>query len=194
MVSMSSSDLCDSSGIQKTPQMRPRKPMAPKMKPTFDPSHAGSLSMYGSEKVTTNSKTVETMKKIMVDLSRSVMWLISDLTTNRLRKQRQLMLTESCAEFTYFAPNDGKYVVGNSIAIAMMPFLMPGLGLDTSPRPAIVKRVSVIKVPATKNMGLRPVLSTKKITVNVPRQRRNRLIMVAVKALNVPILLMKIVP
>ena len=85
-------------------------------------------------------------------------------------------------------------MVGKSIAIAMMPFLMPRLGLDANPRPAIVNRVSVIKVPATKNMGLRPVLSTKKITVNVPRQRRNRLIMVAVKALNVPILLMKIVP
>lgn len=85
-------------------------------------------------------------------------------------------------------------MVGNSIAIAMMPFLMPRLGLETNPRPAIVNRVSVIKVPATKNMGRRPVLSTKKITVNVPRQRRNRLIMVAVKALNVPILLMKIVP
>lgn len=54
------------------------------MKPTWDPSHAGSFRRYGSVKVTIKLKRLDTVKKIMVDLSRRVMWQISDLTTSRL--------------------------------------------------------------------------------------------------------------
>lgn len=55
-------------------------------------------------------------------------------------------------------------------------------------------RADMVIVPATKNMGRRPVLSTKNMTIKVPVQRRTLLIMVAVKGSKTPMLLMKIVP
>lgn len=97
-------------------------------------------------------------------------------------------------ESTYTAPKALMYVTGKRSAIATIPFLTAMVEGWTVPKPPMTIKDAAVTNPPMRNIGRLPVLSTKKITTNVPMQSSARLIMVAVNAFMTLMLLMKMAP